>query len=71
MYTGAARVISSLWKVDDEASAELMRRFYQKMLKEGERPVPALRSAQNEMLNTRRWSSPKYWAGFILQGEWK
>jgi CHAT domain-containing protein/Tfp pilus assembly protein PilF len=71
MYAGAARVISSLWKVDDEASAELMRRFYQKMLKEAERPAAALRSAQVEMLNTRRWSSPRHWAGFILQGEWK
>jgi CHAT domain-containing protein/tetratricopeptide (TPR) repeat protein len=71
MYAGAARVISSLWKVDDEASAELMRRFYQKMLKEGERPAAALRSAQIEMLNTRRWSSPRHWAGFIIQGEWK
>jgi CHAT domain-containing protein/tetratricopeptide (TPR) repeat protein len=71
MYAGAARVISSLWKVDDEASAELMRRFYQKMLKEGERPAAALRSAQVEMLNTRRWSSPRHWAGFILQGEWR
>jgi CHAT domain-containing protein len=71
MYAGAARVISSLWKVDDEASSELMRRFYQKMLKEGERPAAALRFAQVEMLNTRRWSSPRHWAGFILQGEWK
>jgi CHAT domain-containing protein/Tfp pilus assembly protein PilF len=71
MYAGAARVISSLWKVDDEASAELMRRFYQKMLKENERPAAALRSAQIEMLSTRRWSSPKHWAGFIIQGEWK
>jgi CHAT domain-containing protein len=71
MYAGAARVISSLWKVDDEASAELMRRFYQKMLKAGERPAAALRSAQVEMLNTRRWNSPRHWAGFIIQGEWE
>jgi CHAT domain-containing protein len=55
--------------VDDEASAELMRRLYRKMLKEAERPVAALRSAQVEMLNTRRWDSSKHWAGFILQGE--
>ncbi len=32
MYAGAARVVASLWKVDDEATAELMKRFYRHML---------------------------------------
>ena len=35
MYAGAARVVASLWKVDDEATAELMKRFYQQMLQDG------------------------------------
>ena len=69
MYAGAARVMASLWKVDDEATAELMKRFYQKMLKDGMTPTTALRAAQTSMLEQRRWSNPYYWAGFILQGE--
>src|SRR5207302_697158 len=45
MYAGAPRVVASLWKVDDEATAELMKRFYQRMLQGGMRPAAALRAA--------------------------
>lgn len=71
MYAGAKRVTASLWKVDDEATAELMRAFYKRMLKEGMRPAAALRAAQMEVARERRWQSPYYWAAFELQGEWK
>jgi CHAT domain-containing protein/tetratricopeptide (TPR) repeat protein len=71
MYAGAARVVASLWKVDDEATAELMKRFYQQMLQEGKTPAAALRAAQVEMWQQKRWHSPYYWAAFVLQGEWK
>ncbi len=69
MHAGASRVMASLWKIDDVATAELMRRFYGKMLREGKRPSAALREAQQEMWQQRRWRSPFYWAAFILQGE--
>ncbi len=71
MYAGAARVAVSLWSVSDKATADLMHSFYQAMLKRGERPAAALRSAQLEMLARRSWSAPYYWAAFILQGEWQ
>jgi CHAT domain-containing protein len=48
-----------------------MAKFYQKMLKEGQRPAAALRSAQVEMWRQKQWQSPYYWAAFVLQGEWK
>jgi CHAT domain-containing protein/Tfp pilus assembly protein PilF len=71
MYAGAKRVVSSLWKVDDVATAELMKRFYQGMLAEKMRPAEALRQAQLAMWRQKRWASPYYWAAFILQGEWR
>ena len=71
MYAGAPRVIASLWKVDDAATAELMSIFYRKMLVENLRPAAALRAAQTEMMKQPRWKSPYYWAPFVLQGEWK
>lgn len=72
MYAGAARVAASLWKVDDRATAELMRRFYEGMLGEKRlRPAAALRAAQISLWKETRWQSPYYWAAFVLQGEWR
>jgi CHAT domain-containing protein/Tfp pilus assembly protein PilF len=71
MYAGAARVVVSLWNVNDKATSELMAKFYQKMLKDGQRPAAALRTAQVEMWRQPQWQSPYYWAAFTLQGEWR
>ena len=71
MHAGASSVVASLWKVDDEATAELMKHFYTNMLKKGMRPAEALREAQNTLRQDPLWSSPHYWAGFTLQGEFK
>jgi CHAT domain-containing protein len=72
LYAGAARVVASLWNVDDRASAKLMERFYRKMLgPEPLSPAAALRAAQIEMMREKRWEDPYYWAGFVLQGDWK
>jgi CHAT domain-containing protein len=71
MYAGASRVVASLWQVNDAATAELMKRFYRRMLQDGMRPAAALRAAQIEMWKKPQWQSPFYWSGFALQGEWK
>lgn len=70
MYSGAQSVVASLWKVDDEATADLMKSFYKAMLEEGLKPAAALRKAQMEMWQQKRWRSPYYWAAFTLQGDW-
>ncbi|MFY9551561.1 MAG: CHAT domain-containing protein, partial [Thermoanaerobaculia bacterium] len=70
MYAGAPRVVASLWRVPDRATAELMKRFYDGMLVRGLRPAAALRGAQMAIRSERRWSSPHYWAAFTLQGDW-
>ncbi len=72
MYAGAARVVASLWKVNDKASAELMKYFYEAMLGQNQlRPGAALRAAQIKMWKQPRWSFPYYWAAFLVQGEWQ
>jgi CHAT domain-containing protein len=71
MYAGAPRVVASLWQVNDLATAELMKHFYAGMLQRGLRPAAALRAAQLRMAEDRRWSSPYFWAGFVLEGDWR
>ena len=46
MHAGAPRVVASYWDVKDEATFELMRRFYRGMLLKHLAPAAALRAAQ-------------------------
>ena len=71
MYAGARRVVVSFWNVNDKATATLMQRLYLEMLRSGKTPAAALRAAQIQLLRTRQWQSPYYWAAFVMQGEWK
>jgi hypothetical protein len=68
---GADRVLSTLWKVDDRATAELMKHFYGAMFQQQKPPAAALQQAQNVLARSKRWAHPFYWAGFVLQGEWR
>jgi CHAT domain-containing protein len=71
MYAGAARVLASLWSVEDRATAKLMKSFYRHLLVEKRPAADALRRAQLDMAGKPPFDSPYYWAGFSLQGEWK
>ncbi|HEX5720149.1 MAG TPA: CHAT domain-containing protein, partial [Thermoanaerobaculia bacterium] len=70
-YAGARRVMASLWRVEDRATADLMTRFYRAMFQEGLSPAAALRSAQLSILAEPRRQDPFYWAPFVLQGDWR
>jgi CHAT domain-containing protein len=48
-----------------------MGKFYKEMFTNGRQPADALRAAQITMSKDKRWQSPYYWAGFILQGDWQ
>jgi CHAT domain-containing protein len=69
LYAGAARVVVSLWRVQDRSTARLFESFYRRLLKEGETPSAALRGAQIE-----QWlKQPEgyQWAAFVAQGRWR
>ena len=80
LYAGAHSVVASLWKVDDDSTAELMGRFYA-ALKEGRPKDDALRAAQIDLIHGARstpvtaesgeWSRPFHWAAFTLSGDWR
>lgn len=71
MYAGSKSVVASLWKVDDRATAELMKHFYHGMFQEGLTPAAALRKAKIAMINQSRWRAPYFWAAFTLHGEYR
>lgn len=71
MYVGVPSVVASLWRVEDRATADLMKRFYQRMLVEKLPPSKALRESQISMIGEKTSAHPFFWAGFTLQGDWR
>ena len=66
LYAGAARVVVSLWAVDDRSTRDLMVGFYRGLVV-GRPPAEALRQAQLSLY--RQGRAPYHWAGFVLQGD--
>jgi CHAT domain-containing protein len=69
MHAGGERLVASLWRVNDRATADLMAEFYKEMFVNKRSAAAALRAAQLEL--HRRNLKPHLWAGFVLQGEWR
>jgi CHAT domain-containing protein/Tfp pilus assembly protein PilF len=67
-YAGASSVLMSLWAVNDQASCQLMERFYVH-LRSSESIMNALRKAKLELIESDPLSHPYYWAGFIASGK--
>ncbi|MEM1206896.1 MAG: CHAT domain-containing protein [Acidobacteriota bacterium] len=66
---GAQRVVSTLWQVDDDATARFMDLFYDAHFRQGLTAAAALRHAQRTMLADPE-SRTRDWAGFVLHGDW-
>lgn len=64
LYAGAGQVLATLWNVNDESTAVLMKAFYEAMPTDG--PVRGLRNAQIRL--RQRHAAPYYWAPFYLSG---
>ena len=65
MVAGARNIITSLAKVDDKATSELMVLFYEKF-RETDDVGESLKYAQLKLRET--YSDPKVWGAFILTG---
>lgn len=69
-YSGAASISSTLWKVNDNSSSELMGEFYEN-LADGKTKDASLRDAKLSFLQKNRENGlahPYYWSGYIIQG---
>ena len=66
---GAKRILASLWKIDERASAEIITQFYSELFREKD-PDMALQQAKIQFINTAHPEEqhPYYWAGIQLFG---
>ncbi len=68
-YAGAGSIITTLWSIDDQKTADIMLLFY-KNLKKGKTKDAALRQARLDYLETYKstYAHPFYWAAFVPLG---
>jgi CHAT domain-containing protein/tetratricopeptide (TPR) repeat protein len=71
LYAGAARVVASLWSIDDRATAELMGKLYQGLWRQHLGSAAALRQARLALAAERRYRDPFYWGAPVLEGDWR
>lgn len=67
LFAGASSLVASLWEVSDQASALLMKRFYEGLF-DGRSGVAALRAAKLELIGDPATAHPYYWGPFVLAG---
>ncbi|HKI32356.1 MAG TPA: CHAT domain-containing protein, partial [Gemmataceae bacterium] len=65
ILAGAKTLVMSLWKVDDEATCELMEDFYRRLLA-GEPRSDALHAAQQAL--RQKYPEPYFWGPFVCLG---
>lgn len=70
-YAGARSVLATLWDVEDRSTAQWMAEFYKALLVRKQSMSGAVRTAVEAIRSKPEWSHPYYWAGFVLQGEWR
>lgn len=69
VYAGARNCLVSFWKVADESTATLMKDYYSLLLEKQESNYSAtLQQAKRNLISGEKYSSPYYWAPFILIG---
>jgi CHAT domain-containing protein len=69
IYAGARACMVSLWKVPDEATAILMKRYYAKLIDSPDRNHSAtLQQTKIHMMRDTKHNAPYYWASFVLIG---
>lgn len=71
LQAGAKTVVSTAWKVDDNATSLLMQHFYNNLIQKRLTPSDSLRKAQLELMQNPQFKSPFYWAAFTVQGEFR
>ncbi len=67
---GARSTIASLWNLDDDSGALLMSHFYDAFVNAPISKAEALRQAQQALLADPQYAAPRFWAPYVLLGNW-
>lgn len=65
---GARQVVLSMWSVDDDATADLMTKFYTPLVAPAADYAASLAAAKRKMIADGKWGHPYFWAAFVLHG---
>lgn len=65
-HAGVPAIVATLWKVYDDATFELAKRFYTAY---SGKPLTAMAEAKQAMIKSRRFAHPVYWSGFVVFGK--
>jgi CHAT domain-containing protein len=70
LYAGARNLMVSLWKVQDQATSDLMVDFYRQYWQNESLPYSApLHQAKLNMIQSKQFNHPYYWSAFVLIGD--
>ncbi len=70
LKAGARSAVATLWSISDEATAQLVPRFYRHLMDADGSKAKALQRAQRELLAGGKFAHPAYWGPFLLVGNW-
>ena len=66
----ARSALATLWSVNEQSTARLMRKFYEALEEKKCSRIEALQQAQQDLLNDNNFKHPYYWSAFLLIGNW-
>lgn len=67
---GARSTIASLWSLDDDSGAALMKEFYKQLSQGKNSKAEALRQAQRMLISDPNYKDPRFWSPYVLLGNW-
>lgn len=70
VQAGARSTLASLWSLDDQSGAQLIAQFYHQLVNNKVSKAEALRQAQLQLLHNSNFRHPRYWAPYVLLGNW-
>jgi CHAT domain-containing protein len=70
LRAGARSAVATLWSVNDQATADFVVAFYRQLNDPQRSRAEALQRAQIELLSTRHYRHPGYWAPYLLINSW-